>query len=277
MNSQLRHTIIGLILALAALLHADAEKPVAAPFSHEDYNALLKKFVHPGGLVDYKGLLAERKTLDDYVKRLGEVPPREIANASQYEQISFYINAYNAITLKRIVDNYPPKGMGLLHPKISIRNISGVWDKFTNKVAGKMMTLDHIEHEILRKRFKEPRIHVAVNCASLGCPPLRAEAYTGVKLETQLEDQAKQFASDQTRNNLDQESGVLYLSAIFDWFEEDFVSYAADLPEGLPNRLRGGLGFLLHHATEERASFIRKGDFRVKVADYDWSLNEWTK
>lgn len=277
MNLQFRATLIGLILLLTAAIQADAVKPVGTSFSHDDYDALLKKFVYPGGLVDYKGLISERKLLDDYVMRLGDVSPREVAHWSQADQIAFYINAYNSITLKRIIDNYPPKGMGILHPKISIRNISGVWNEITNKVAGRMMTLDHIEHEILRKRFNEPRIHLAVNCASLGCPPLRADAYTGANLEAQLEDQAKQFAADDTRNKVDQDSGVLYLSAIFDWFEEDFDSYAANLPEGLPNRLRGGVGFMIHYASVSRASFLRKGDFRVKVVDYDWSLNEWTK
>lgn len=264
---------MGLVILLTLTLFGVQATIMAAEFSHEDFDTVLRTFVRDDGQVDYKGLKANRAQLDDYIRRMGGVKPDDLRDWPTTDQIAFYINAYNAITLKRIIDHYPPKGYGLIYPKISIRNISGVWDELTDKVAGRRITLEQIEHEILRKHYNEPRIHVAIVCASISCPPLRAEAFVGERLDDQLNDQARRFARDTSKNRIDSANGVIYLSPIFEWFEKDFEGFTEHIPKNI-SRLRGGVGFLALYMNDKDAQFLRTGNFRVKTADYDWALND---
>lgn len=258
---------------------AIASDPSQGAFDHSDYDAILKRFVNERGLVDYRGLSSGRDKLDAYVNRLGETSLDELKRWPIDEQKAFFINAYNAITLVRILDHYPPKGLGIIHPKVSIRNIDGVWDKLTTKVAGQEITLDYIEHQILRPVYKDARIHVAIVCASIGCPNLAAEAYTGNRLEEQLEREARRFARDASKNKIDRESKRVAISSIFDWFKEDFEGYKSEVPAaaesgGKARELAGGLGFLAKYAAEDDRAFLQSGDYKVSVGKYDWSLNE---
>lgn len=245
-------------------------------FDHSDFDAILRARVDSGGLVDYEGLLADRAALDAYVARMGDVERASLDSRRREERMAFWINAYNAITLARILDHWPPKGLGLIHPKLSIRNIDGVWDKLTTRVAGAEITLDAIEHEILRPEFGDPRIHAAIVCASIGCPALRNRAYTAENLDAQLDRAARDFVRDPSKNLVDRDAKVVELSPIFKWFAEDFAAQASEVPsaaEGKLAKYAGGLGFLARHASEEDAEFLRSGDYKAKYGDYDWSLN----
>lgn len=257
----------------------NSKAPTATPFDHSGYDAVLKAYVDEAGQVDYAGLGKDRAGLDAYVAALGRENQAQVAAWSRADQMAFYINAYNAITLARIINHYPPKGSGLLHPKISIRNISGVWDKITNPVGGEDVTLEFIEHKILRARYKDPRIHAALVCAAISCPNLAREAYTGARLEEQLDREAANFVRNSTKSDVRPDEKTVYLSSIFDWFKEDFEHLASGVPGateagGKAAKLAGGLGFIEKFGDPADAEFLRSGQYKVKILKYDWTLNE---
>jgi len=258
------------LLAGAALRSAAAQEPpvppaAAAAFDHSVYDDLLKQHVR-GDRVDYAALKAARAPLDDYCDRLARLAKDDFAQLSRDEQMALWINAYNALTLRSIVDAYPIKGSAFSRfPRSSIRQIDDVWNK-KHKVAAQDVSLDDIEHQILRKQWRDPRVHAAVNCASIGCPPLRAEAFTGARLDGQLDDQMRRFVADPTRNRIDPKAGKVELSAIFDWFGEDF---------GTKKDERALLTFLAQHGPADWKPFLAAFDpDDIDFLDYDWTLND---
>jgi hypothetical protein len=218
---------------------------------HSIYADLLGKYVQ-NGVVDYQGFKNEETKLDQYLKVLEETNTK---NLSRNEQFAFYANAYNAWTIKLILSAYP----GVK----SIKDLGSVfkspWKKKLVRIDGKVITLDDIEHNILRPRFKDPRVHFAVNCASKGCPPLRSEPYQGSILDQQLEEMTGAFLNDPSRNRL--EGRTLYVSKIFKWFAEDFNK---DIVGFFSKYAKGDL---------EKRLESNKNKIKVKYLDYDWSLN----
>lgn len=251
-----------------------------SPFSYDPYDALLKNYVDEKGLVDYEALKANRGTLDKFIASLGPISPGVFKTWSESARLAFWINAYNAITLRHIIDHYPIEKGGLLagmrYPKNSIRQIRGVWDKLTTNIAGLERTLEAIEHDILRKEFPEPRIHLAIVCASIGCPPLRDEAYTGAKLEGQLADQATNFLASPRQFRIDRQRNVVNLSSIFDWFGEDFIERhgTKEAFSGHGKTERAVLNFITHYVSENDARYLTESKYAIDYLDYDWSLNE---
>jgi len=217
---------------------------------HTLYGNLLQKYVKDG-VVDYRGLKTEEGTLDQYLDLLDQTNPDAL---SRNEQLALYVNAYNAYTLKLILDN---------HPVASIKDIGGwlkgPWKIRFCRIGGKAFTLDEIEHEIIRPRFKDPRVHFAVNCASKSCPPLISEPYQGSTLDEQLDANTRDFLNDPEENRL--EDDTLYVSKIFKWFREDF----------------GGdvVGFFLEHARDEFKDRLSesRNQINIRYLDYDWHLN----
>ena len=224
--------------------------------THAAWDALLKKHVVvlEGGKasqLSYAGAARDRQGLKHYLDELSRLPEAQFRAWTRAEQLAFLINAYNAFTVEKVLTRYP--------------DIGSIWDfgklfgnPFRDRffvLLGSAKSLDDIEHGMLRKTYGEPRIHFAVNCASIGCPMLREEAYVARHLETQLEEQARRFLSDRSRNRY--RDGRLEVSKIFDWFKEDFEPreqyfkrYAHIL--GMPAGASAPLAFL----------------------DYDWSLND---
>ena len=186
---------------------------VAQKISHEKWNKLLHKYVSEKGFVNYQGFKND-PLFNQYLNELSNHPPQR--NWSKNEKLAYWINAYNAFTIKLILDNYPVK---------SIKDIGGTfgspWDVEFIQIAGRTYNLNQIEHEILRKQFNEPRIHFAIVCASISCPKLRNEAYVPEKLNEQLNDQAKDFINDPSKNYISANS--VKLSQIFNWFKADFT------------------------------------------------------
>lgn len=234
----------------AAVLSAPAAQ---SPVPLAPYSILLRQYVQNGS-VDYAGLKAESKRLDTYLNFLAHVEPSAL---SEPDQKAFYINLYNAWTLKLVLTRYPKissiKDAGTL--------LKSPWKTPLVRLGGKTLTLDEVENGVLRPRFKDPLVHFALNCASRSCPPLRAEPYEGSKLEEQFEDQARAFLNDPARNRV--EDGALRLSKIFDWYAKDF---------GGP---KGVLAFLRRYAGPEfKAALDRLGpEPKIVYLDYDWSLN----
>lgn len=237
-----------MVLFLLVPGHATAEG------LHDGWDSLLQAHVK-NGLVDYDGFKKQEEQLDEYLHKLAEA---SITQASGHDKLALYINAYNAYTIKLILQNYK-KGQ----PPGSIKDIGGFfsspWSVRFAVVAGETLTLDNIEHDIIRREFDEPRVHFAVNCASRSCPPLLNRAYRGDLLEGQLQEITRRFINDPRFTKL--EGTTLYVSKIFRWFGEDFKD---DI-----------IGFMSTFADEELQKGLRLGGDRlsIKYLDYDWSLN----
>lgn len=249
--------------------------------SHSIYDALLKKYVH-NGRVDYKGFIASSEEFNTYLKQLGSVSVKDYANWSREEKLAFWINAYNAFTIKAVIDHYPiERNMSLgsiIYPKNSIRQIDGVWDKLKFQAVGRTVTLEEIEHGILRKEFKEPRIHFAIACASLGCPDLRGEAYKADAIDEQLESGATGFVNNPQKGlRINAADKTVRLSKIFNWFGADFIEKyeSTELFKDRSPKERSVLNFVRKHLkSEEQRKFLEGDNYKISYLDYDWSLNE---
>jgi len=244
-----------------------------------DYDAVLKKFVSEESMVNYGKLKAQRRQLDAFVAALGKLPPQTYAQWNEKHKIAFWLNAYNGLTLRVIIDNYPIKSSFLrsrIWPRNSIRQIPGVWKKLKFRVMGTNVTLWHIEHEILREKFDEPRIHMAMVCAAMGCPPLRGEPYEGDRLYEQLDDQTRRFLSNPAKFKIDSRRATVRLSEIFKWFADDFVNKHSPRSNiGAHNKkMSAVLNFIGPHLTDSQKKYVLAGKFKIKYVDYDWSLNE---
>ncbi len=239
----------------------------AKPFNYDDYAAVLKTYVSDRGLVDYKGLQANRQQLDAFNAAFAAVAPSTYSSWDEKQQIAFWINAYNAFTLQSIVDQNPLKK--------SIRDIPGVWKWRKFKIAGQSKTLDNIEHNTLRVDFNEPRIHVALVCAAISCPPLRNEPYRAEKLDAQLDDQVRKFLNSPHGFRIDQKEGRVYLSSIFKWFGKDWKqSYSAEDKFTGNASERAVLNFVSNYLSPQDREYLAQGDYKISYLNYDWSLNQ---
>jgi hypothetical protein len=209
-------------------------------------------------LVAYAALKANSTNLDEYLNQCAAVSKTDYGKWPEPQRLAFCINLYNASTLRLILDHYPVK---------SVKKIggwfSGPWEEPAVRLFGQTTTLDHLEHKMMRVEFNEPRLHFAIVCAARGCPPLRNEAYTAEKLEVQLADQGRSFLVDPTKNRVELKTGVVYLSPIFKWFEEDFARDAGTV-----------LKFIAPYFPADVKRELNQGNLRIKYTDYDWSLND---
>lgn len=256
----------------------DSEGSVSLVSGYAAYERTLAAHVDDSGMVDYGGLDENRGDLDAFVAMLGGLDSRVLDSRSAEDRIALWINAYNALTLAAVIDHYPIQSRlfrGFLYPKNSIRQIPGVWTDLQWTVAGQSYTLDAIEHEVLRERFSEPRIHAALVCAAMGCPPLRNEPYTGEKLSEQLDDQMRRFLSNPKKFRIDRQGGTVYLSPIFEWFGKDFVgTYSSDGFDGHSAVERAVLNAVSNFVSPEDRAYLVDERYSVQYLDYDWTLNE---
>ncbi len=251
-------------------------------FDYQPFAQALAAHVNDRGLVDYKELKLHSEELDRYIHRIGDLAPQVYEAWDNNQKIAFWINAYNGLTLKAILDHYPIKAgflSSFVYPSNSIRQIDGVWTDLKFKVMGEELTLDHIEHQILRKKFQEPRVHMALVCAALSCPPLRSEPYTGEKLDSQLEDQTDKFLRRENSFKVRRAArgqGSVELSSIFDWFGGDFVAKFGTETEFKDKEAsqRAVLNFILPHVPEADRQYLKSGDYSISYTKYDWTLNE---
>jgi hypothetical protein len=247
---------LGILLWVAHLASGAA---LAAPFDHAHplWDATVKQHVRAAG-VDYSALKRESGSLDAYLNEVSSVARGEFNGWSEPDRIAFLSNAYNAYTVRLILDHYPLK---------SIKDIGsllkGPWEQPVVRLFGESRTLDDLEHKILRADYSEPRIHFALVCAAKGCPPLRAEAYVGARLESQLNDQARAFLADSSKNRVEVASKTVYLSPIFKWYGGDF------------EKKSGTVLAALNPYWPDKATST--GGFKIRYTDYDWSLNDQGK
>ncbi len=219
--------------------------------SHAGWDEVLKAYVDDEGMVDYAGLKADREGLDRYLATTGAINESDFGSWTRDQRLAFLINVYNAETLQLIIDHYPVK---------SIKKIGGwfkqPWDVESVTLFGKKTTLNTIEHEILRPKYEEPRIHFAIVCAAMGCPPLPKAAFTPENLDQLLDARGRVFLAQKNKNRL--QGDTLYLSPIFNWFEEDFTT-GGSLQD-----------FIAPFFPED----IEGKKLRIKFTSYDWSLNK---
>ncbi len=219
------------------------EKGVPATLSHQLWDQLLQQFVRATGRVDYQGLKSAEAKLDKYLAQLAaHVPTSEWGRAAT---MAYWINAYNAFTVKLILDHYPVKSIRDIHR-------GNPWDVKWIELGGKKYSLNQIEHDILRKRFQDARIHFAVNCAARSCPPLYNRAFTAENLESVLEQRAAAFINDPKYNRIRADRAEL--SKIFEWYRQDFGDLVAYINRYSKVKLQPGA--------------------RITFLEYDWQLNE---
>jgi len=221
--------------------------------SHEIWNKLLEKHVTKSGEVSYKGFKADVSLLDSYLKLLSTNAP-DPKKWSKNEQLAYWINAYNAFTVKLIVDNYPVKSIKDIGGSIPF--VNSPWDIKFIVIGGEKMDLNNIEHGTIRKYFDEPRIHFAVNCASISCPQLRNEAYVAARLDAQLTEQAQAFLNDKQKNTIG-DGKTVKLSKIFSWFSGDFKQNGKSVSDFI----------------NKYAPVKIKPDADIDYLDYNWQLN----
>lgn len=245
---------------------------------HSSYARILQAYVNEEGFVAYGALANDRSSLDDYVSQLAGISAGGVDGWPEADRVALYLNAYNAFTLAAVLNHYPIEPGGWLtrlrFPASSIRQIDGVWDELEWELAGQRLTLDQIEHEVLRKQFSEPRIHMALVCASKDCPPLRAEPYDGSQLDAQLRDQAQLFLRRSSNLRIDSESHSIGLSSIFKWFAGDFLIGAGGEAVDPELAVRA---FVAANLPPERTSIVASildPTFTLHYLDYDWSLND---
>lgn len=278
-----------LLLVMPVVAHAEASL-------HQPFSAMLAKYVVPINPVDkgrgdgeadlqgisskgtstqvvYSGFKSSQTELTAYLKSLSAVSQDTFEQWDQNTQLAFLINAYNAYTIDLILTRYPDL--------TSIRDIGGFfsspWKQEFAVLLGKKRSLDDIEHGLIREKgvYNEPRIHFAVNCASIGCPALREEAYVGDKLDEQLEQQTVRFLSDNSRNYYD--GNTLHISKIFSWYKDDFEMKWRD-----SSSLNG---FLAHYGSalssndgksldNDDIKAIKSGNSEIEFLDYNWALND---
>jgi hypothetical protein len=270
-----------LVLILAFFLLPMRAALAQFDHSHAAWSALLAKHVVliDGGKasqVRYAGFAQDRAALERYLDTLSRVAPGEFATWTKPQQMAFLINAYNAFTIEKVLTRYPDIK--------SIRDFGRVFgNPFKDRfflLLGAPSSLDRVEHELLRAKgvYDEPRVHFAVNCASIGCPMLREEAYVAVRLDAQLEAQTVRFLSDRSRNRYDPARNALEVSKIFDWFEEDWQSgYRGIGRDAVPITSREQ--FLAKYAdalaaTAEGREAVRGRKVPLAFLEYDWALND---
>jgi hypothetical protein len=256
--------------ALAAFGVAQA---ATVDHSYPQYARVLRDHVTPPK-VDYTALKQDRASLDAAIAVFAQPTEAEERGWTRDERLAFWINAYNAFTLRAIVDHYPIRASWLtLAPRNSIRQIGGVWTTLTWQAAGRTLTLDDIEHRILRPEFKEPRVHFAINCASIGCPPLAAEPYRAATLDAQLDTAARRYLASAQGSRVD--GNTLRVSKILEWYGEDFVARFAPDHAGRPDRIQQAVrAVVARFGPPEAAALARATAGRVRFLDYDWSLND---
>jgi len=250
--------------------------------SYATYNSLLNRYVKDAR-VNYEGFISSMAEFETFLRALGSVDEDDFESWREEQKLAFWINAYNAFTIKAIIDHYPIKRsfslVGIFYaPSNSILQIKGVWTKLQFRAAGRMVTLDEIEHQILRKKFNEPRIHMAINCASVSCPDLSNEAYTADKLEEQLAYASASFVNNPDKGvYVNEQRGEVKFSKIFKWFGDDFIANygGSKLFNSYSLKENAVLNFASDYLeSQQTKEYLMSNKLKIGDLGYDWHLNE---
>lgn len=223
--------------------------------SYRDYQKSISKYISiKDGLVNYKQIKVHSKGIVNFLEKTGAIDKKTFNSWNKDQKLAFLINLYNVSTIKLIIDNYPIE---------SIKNIGAAWDiKFIDYLGSKI-SLNTLEHEIIRKQTDDPRIHFALVCAAKGCAVLRTNPFTASELDEQLEEATNLFFSTRFKNYLDSFNNTLYLSPIFKWYREDFEKKSGSVKK-----------YVLPYLTDRKLSQSEIDKLKISYTKYDWSLND---
>lgn len=241
-------TTITTILTLLCLMTVTSSAWAADVVDAAPFDGLLKRYVDKKGRVDYAGLKAneeDRKVLEDFATAVGAAK----VEGTDPAKLAFYINAYNVTVIKSVVDKYPIE---------SVMKVKGFFKGTKHKIGGKDLTLDALENEVIRKEFKEARIHFVLVCGAKSCPRLQREAATEANLESMLESAAREFIPRATKVTADK----VVTSQLFNWFKDDFIA------------AKGSVRMFLATYNTAQAKQIRNEDAKLEFSDYSWKLNK---
>jgi hypothetical protein len=269
----MRSAIAFCLLVLCVMPSAAQDSVPAA--RRKAYDEILDANVRDG-LVYYRALKAERGRLDGYV---ASIAGASVDSAPREERLAFWLNAYNVLVLKTVVDHYPIPLRSSDYPARSIRQIPGAFERTVHRVAGKMVTLDQIEQTILSE-FHDPRVYLVIGRGAIGSGRLRSEVYTAASVETQLKDAAAECTSRSQCIEIDRANNQVNVSSIFSWRSEDFIAaYAGATSETFAARSpieRAILAFVEPHLLTTEREFLAMNQFKVVYKPFDWSLNDLT-
>ncbi len=266
-------------LLLVALVHTTPRAPQGAPPEnfHRPLDQILDVNVRDG-LVYYRALRSERGRLDRYVASLNTTTA-VYEGWSREHQMALWVNAYNAIVLQTVINHYPIHGVSKSYPANSIRQIPGAFEQAKYRVAGRSVTLDDIEKTVL-PQFKEPRLYLALGRGALGSGRLRSEAYSGERLDKQLDDIQKEFVNEASMIRIDRTAGQIAVTPIVSWHEAEFVqAYDKGASGTFAQRSpveRAIVAFVMPRLLPLEKEFVQKNEFRVTYQPFDWRLNDLT-
>jgi hypothetical protein len=264
--------IVIAMLALLALAAPQAQQPtiVLGPF-----DLILDTYVRDG-YVYYRALRIERRRLDEYIRTIGSI---DVDKRTRNEQMAFWLNAYNALVLRTVIDNYPAPRRSTEYPQRSIRQTPGAFERLPHRVANRTLTLDQIEQTILPK-FEDPRLYFALGRGAVGGGRLRSEAFAADTIEKQLAEVASECVTRAECIQVEAATNKLMASAIFSWHEKEFVAAYADKgPPAYANRSpieRAILAFVQPKLLQTERDFLEKNTFQLAYKPFDWSLNDLT-
>lgn len=256
----------GLVLAFACYT-APVQGGESTGFDFAPLDRLLGRFVDSRGWVDYAGIKAEPSELRRQLALLREISPESHPGMfpDREDRLAYWINAYNALVIAGVVNAYPATSVKNIHPQPGFFKVFHV-------VGGKSLSLDDIEHNIVRKRFGDPRIHAALNCAAASCPRLRPEIYRPARLDSQLDAAVRDFIRDPEHVSIDRDNRTLVLSKILDWFEGDFTGWYKRAFKVNDARMTDYL--ILHLGEKDRVYLQSRPQIAIRYLPYDWTLND---
>ncbi len=273
--------LVGIMAGCATIQPApEALLPVAPPatFSHNFFDKVLQRFVDENGRVDYAALAGDATDLERYYRLLATFSPDSHPQMfpTSADQLAYWINAYNAATIKTVLNHYPIASVADVRPpliSLILPDKSGFFLLQRQILGGRKISLYGLENGIVRKRYRDPRYHFALNCASISCPRLPAEAFVARNLEMQLERETRRFLSEKRNLAIDHPNRRIYLSAIFDWYEADFVRWTEIRHPGTKGSL---LAYIRPYLSPDRQAELDAagGRYQIHFLPYDWGLND---
>jgi len=273
--------LLQLMMACTAVPSLRDSNQTVAPyeFSHEKFDQVLNRHVDDQGRVDYTALQKQADDLEDYYSLVTQYSPDSNPElfADKNARLAYWINAYNAAAIKIVLRYYPISGLSDVDRPRALFFVPGKWRFFVfhrPRFGNVATNLYYLENSVIRKRFNEPRIHFAVNCASVGCPDLPRDAFTGPLLDQQLEREAHKFFSQQRNFQINQQNKTVLLSSILDWYEDDFIDW---LKTRYPEQQKYSLlDYVAHYVDADTAKELRgpASGYGIQFIPYDWNLND---
>jgi hypothetical protein len=271
----MRRAILFLIVLPLLLAPVRGQESLGDSARRKTFDQLLDLYVRNGD-VYYRALRSDRAKLDGYVNLLATA---SVAKAPRQDQIAFWLNAYNALVLRTVIDHYPIQGHASQYPAKSIRQIPGAFERLPHRVAGRTLTLDQIEREVLPE-FHDPRVYFALGRGAAGSGRLRSEAFVPARIEEQLADVASECVTRAQCLSIDREAGKVNASSIFSWRESEFTAaFAAAAPPVFASRgpiERAIITFVMPKLLPIEKEILEKNTFQVVYTPFDWTLNDLT-